>query len=46
MGTFDLILRGTLPNLQTAHETFTVIIVEKPVIVIDEKVSSYYENML
>ena len=29
-GTYRLYLRGTLPNEQTVHETFTVIITAKP----------------
>jgi hypothetical protein len=29
-GTYPLYLRGTLPNEQTVHETFTVIITAKP----------------
>jgi hypothetical protein len=46
MGTFDLILRGTLPNQQTTHETFTVIITEKPPIFIDQNVSSSFGDRL
>jgi hypothetical protein len=46
MGTFELILRGTLPNLQTTHETFTVIITEKPPIFIDEIISSSFGERL
>jgi hypothetical protein len=45
-GTFELILRGTLPNLQTAHENITVIITEKPPIFIDENVSSSFGDRL
>jgi hypothetical protein len=46
VGTFDLILRGTLPNQQTAHETFTVIITEKPPKFIDEIISSSFGERL
>jgi hypothetical protein len=35
IGSYDLYLRGTLPNDQTVHETFTVNITEKPAIIID-----------
>ena len=35
IGSYDLYLRGTLPNGQTVHETFTVNITEKPAIIID-----------
>ena len=35
IGTYDLFLRGTLPNGQAMHETFTVKITEKPTIIIN-----------
>jgi hypothetical protein len=36
-GTYPLFLRGTLPNGQTVHETFTVIISEKPSIIVNSE---------
>ena len=46
IGTYDLLVRGTLPNGQTAHELFTVEISEIPPILIDQEVASKYAALL
>ena len=38
-GTHALYLRGTLPNGQTIHELFTVIITEKPENIVNSEVT-------
>ena len=42
MGTFNLVVRGTLPNGQTTHELFTVVITEKPPLIVDQEVAQRY----
>ena len=46
IGTYDLYLRGTLPNGQAVHETFTVKITEKPAIIINSQVAGAFAQLL
>ena len=46
VGTYDMVLRATLPNGQTAHDLFTIIIKEKPEIIVSESIASKFANLL
>jgi hypothetical protein len=46
IGTYALYLRGTLPNEQTIHEVFTVIITEKPEIIVNSEVAGVFAQLL
>jgi hypothetical protein len=45
IGTYDLFLRGTLPNDQTVHEIFTVNITVKPPIIINLPVEEKFAQL-
>jgi hypothetical protein len=46
IGSYELYLRGTLPNGQTVHETFRVNITEKPAIIINSRVAGTFAQLL